>query len=76
MAYTTLQLTQDEVVLTITANRPEVRNVQSRLKSDRTDSRGGETAVHGRSSLPHGRGDRMHGGTSCAGAVRGGNCEG
>ena len=76
MAYTTLQLTQDEAVLTITANRPEVCNVQSRLKFDRTDSRGGETAVHGRSRLPRGRGDRTHGGTSCAGAVRGVHCEG
>ena len=37
MAYTTLQLTQDEAVLTITVNRPEVLNAQSRLMLEEFD---------------------------------------
>ena len=32
MAYTTLQLMQDEAALTITVDRPEVLNAQSRLR--------------------------------------------
>jgi enoyl-CoA hydratase len=37
MDYTTLQLTQDEAVLTITVNRPEVLNAQSRLMLEEFD---------------------------------------
>ena len=37
MAYTTLQLTQDEAVLTITVDRPEVLNAQSRLMLEEFD---------------------------------------
>lgn len=37
MAYTTLQLTQAEAVLTITVNRPEVLNAQSRLMLEEFD---------------------------------------
>jgi enoyl-CoA hydratase len=37
MTYTTLQLTQDEAVLTITVNRPEVLNAQSRLMLEEFD---------------------------------------
>ena len=44
MAYTTLQLTQDEAVLTITVNRPEVLNAQSRLMLEEFDQAMDEAA--------------------------------
>jgi len=37
MLYTTLQLTQNGAVLTITVNRPEVLNAQSRMMLEEFD---------------------------------------
>ena len=44
MDYTTLQWTQDEAVLTITVNRPEVLNAQSRLMLEEFDQAMDEAA--------------------------------
>src|SRR5215813_11367205 len=48
MAYTTLQLAQDEAVLTITVNRPEVLNAQSRLMLEEFDQAMDEAAENDR----------------------------